>query len=895
MLSSTCPHAELAAEHVLYSVKLSVLHPKPYDRDTVVPLGVSVTFPKGIVESCDQLILRSVDGTPLPFQARVLHRWPDGSVRWCRMEWIQTPAREMASETLSVEVHRTGEESASFIDTLGSRISPEVPANQSALTTWDQLWNSLGARVRLIDGENRTWISATTHWSIVEDGPVYQRLRCEFAMFRDSVHDCPLAISCSVQYFPQLRSAVFQLCVRNPHAASHPGGTWDLGNAGSFLIRDLSIEYTLTASSSTPSTSTASRYWVQASPDQKLRTAQRAIQVFQASSGGENWNSRNHVDRSGQVPLPFRGFELRCDDTCERGDRATPRVGIGNGEHHLVLCMQGYWENFPKCITGTDVRLRLGLFPEESGYLHELQGGEQKTHQWAVSFQRAENQEALAWYHLPSQVTPSPESYALAQAVDYLTPRSADSDRKYLALVDSAIEGDDTFLAKREKIDQYGWRNFGDIYGDHEAVYHKGSTPLISHYNNQYDCTAGFAYQWLRTGDFRWYDQMIAMADHAWDIDTYHTEGDKSQYNGGLFWHTYHYADADTATHRSYPRSLLKQEQFESGTDLSALGKTGETLKKVYGKGGGPAASHNYSTGWVLAYFLTGNEQYREAAINAADYVMRIEDGAKTPFRWLCRSDTGHATCSSERYYGPGRASANSTLALLNGYELTGDPQYLQFAIKLMRRTVHPNQDLEQLDLLNAELRWFYTMYLQALARLADTLETRTEFEEDFHYAVDSLLHYASWMVENERPVLDHPERLQYPTETWAAQDIRKWHVLAQASKWCVTSEEYERMMERAEYFYRYSVDSLQGFTTKSLCRPVVILMNFGWQREALLRAPRRHRTPLNKAWPRLATFEPQRRIAIRRAKRCVVAGALTGLILVVSLSLWLAARFFAG
>jgi hypothetical protein len=186
-------------------------------------------------------------------------------------------------------------------------------------------------------------------------------------------------------------------------------------------------------------------------------------------------------------------------------------------------------------------------------------------------------------------------------------------------------------------------------------------------------------------------------------------------------------------------------------------------------------------------------------------------------------------------------------------------------------------------------------MGLQALAQLIDTLEHVPGFEEDLHYAVDSLLRYARWMTENERPILDHPERLQYPTETWAAQDIRKWHVLAQASKWCDTPEESERMMERAEYFYRYSVDSLQGFKTKSLCRPVVILMNYGWQREALLHAPRRHRTPLNKTWPRLAPFEPQRRIAIRRAKRCIVAGALTGLILVVSLSLWLAARFFEG
>jgi hypothetical protein len=33
-------------------------------------------------------------------------------------------------------------------------------------------------------------------------------------------------------------------------------------------------------------------------------------------------------------------------------------------------------------------------------------------------------------------------------------------------------------------------------------------------------------------------------------------------------------------------------------------------------------------------------------------------------------------------------------------------------------------------------------------------------------------------MVEHERPYLDHPEELQYVTETWAAQELRKANVL---------------------------------------------------------------------------------------------------------------------
>ena len=121
--------------------------------------------------------------------------------------------------------------------------------------------------------------------------------------------------------------------------------------------------------------------------------------------------------------------------------------------------------------------------------------------------------------------------------------------------------------------DEYGWRHFGDIYGDHEAVKHRGATPLMSHYNNQYDPVGGFLYQFWRTGDPRWWTQCLELAAHVADIDIYHTDQDKSGYNQGLFWHTCHYIDADRATHRSYP----------TGTS-----------------GGGPSSEQNYTTGLML-------------------------------------------------------------------------------------------------------------------------------------------------------------------------------------------------------------------------------------------------------------------------------------------------------
>src|SRR5262249_15916644 len=171
---------------------------------------------------------------------------------------------------------------------------------------------------------------------------------------------------------------------------------------------------------------------------------------------------------------------------------------------------------------------------------------------------------------------------------------------------------------------------FGDIYGDHEAVKHTGPGVLVSHYNNQYDPVAGFAFQFLRTSDPRWHRMMIELAAHVIDIDVYHTDRDREKYNHGFFWHTIHYVDADTATHRSYPRR--------------ALGRT---------DGGGPSADHNYNTGLMYDYFLSGDELSKETAVGLGQFVIDMEDGRQTPFRWLDRGETGRATLSAPDYYGP--------------------------------------------------------------------------------------------------------------------------------------------------------------------------------------------------------------------------------------------------
>jgi hypothetical protein len=370
-------------------------------------------------------------------------------------------------------------------------------------------------------------------------------------------------------------------------------------------------------------------------------------------------------------------------------------------------------------------------------------------------------------------------------------------------LVNSAITGDQSFEQRREIIDEYGWRHFGELYADHEAVF----KPLASHYNNQYDPVAGFLTRFMQTADRRWWMLGDELAAHVMDIDLYHTTRDRAAYNGGYFWHTQHYIDAGTATHRAYSR-------------------------RTSNHGGGGCSEHNYTTGLMLHYFLTGAQKSRAAVIQLANWVIDMDDGRKSRFRWIDRRDTGLASVTrSMDYHGPGRGAGNSINALVDAHRLTGEARYLEKAEQLVRRCVDPEEDPGAVDPLDAENRWSYTVFFQVLGKYLEYRAERGLVDEHYEYARLSLLNWASWMAAHERPYLDTPEKLEYPTETWAAQDIRKAAVFEFAARYTHDLAARANFMARADAFVDYSVTALLQSKTGRLTRPLVVLLAYGFMR----------------------------------------------------------------
>ena len=132
------------------------------------------------------------------------------------------------------------------------------------------------------------------------------------------------------------------------------------------------------------------------------------------------------------------------------------------------------------------------------------------------------------------------------------------------------------------------------------------------------------------------------------------------------------------------------------------------------------------------------------------------------------------------------------------------------------------------MNLLDAERRWSYTVFLQVLARYLDYRIELGLIDSHYAYGRAALLHYARWMVDHEYPYLEKPAILEYPTETWAAQDMRKCDVfLFAAGHAC--GDDRRRFLEGAARFFEYSVSTLHELPTRTLARPLVLMLTNGY------------------------------------------------------------------
>ncbi len=764
-----------------------------------------------------QLRLTDSSGTDIPLQTKILSRWTDDSAKWVLFDFSVSIAPK-TTQVYTVSIDNPTKKDSSLIAQITpahykinlknrsflidrKKFAPPMILSSDDTTVTDQNLSQLV----LIDSTDTKYLPIIDHSHLEEDGCLKTSLRF-FGSFVSGTEKSFLKFVATLTFYRDSALIKMDFTLHNDSPAQHESNLWDLGDKNSVLFRDLSLQIALCENS-------MQNRW---SCDDSSGVSDE-IEIYQDSSGGDNWNSPNHINREGKQVVSFKGYRITTGTTVKTGDRINPIVSLKNNNTVLSVAIKDFWQNFPKSIKTHKNTLKIGLFPDNSNDLFELQGGEQKTH--TIYFSLDDNPDYLRFIFNPLIPKTTPDWYYKTGVFDDITSPTPPIDQTKDKIVNNAITGENSFFDRREIIDEYGWRNFGEIYADHESV--GQDKPFISHYNNQYDVIYAAIKRFLLTGDERWYRLFDDLAKHVCDIDIYHTDQDIPDYNHGLFWHTDHYMDAKTCTHRTY----------------SIKNKIAKNLS-VYG--GGPSPSHNYTTGLMVYYYLTGSPIAKDSFLELTCWTKSYLTADRKPLKKLkstakkiiLRLKSLRTKESIDRPYqfnGPGRASGNTLNALLDAFLFSYNQEYLDTAEGLIRACISPDDLIEKRNLFNSEMRWMYLIFLQSLIKY--TKIKRQIRQKDFFYdrCIKTILHYANWMADNEYPFLRKPELLEYPNETWGAQDMRKSNIFDYAAKLAPTKEEMDRFKERADFFYASSIKGVSSFETSNLTRPIVLLMMFGY------------------------------------------------------------------
>ena len=321
------------------------------------PISIGIPFPKGEIYDASLLFVSDKDGKDIPFAARALNNWSDGSLRWILfdLQISLMPHEEKSfymiksSKTKNYDIFpyivdieendkefviRTGK--AIFrLDRVTFRPFKKVTLNDSEIIDLNK------SRFILVDDKSLEWETRVNRSYVELQNNLKAVLYFEGCFTSINVGtDHDLRFKSRLFFWAGHSLALVEFTIWNPRAAKHPGGLWDLGDEGSRFFKELSLELLMR-----PDNNYTSQYCTE--PAGKIVNA-RDVCIYQDSSGGENWESRNHVNRLGQVPLSFRGYRVyRSGSVIDEGLRATPIISITNGKVGVAGTVRHFWQNSP--------------------------------------------------------------------------------------------------------------------------------------------------------------------------------------------------------------------------------------------------------------------------------------------------------------------------------------------------------------------------------------------------------------------------------------------------------------------------------------------------------------------------------------------------------------------
>ncbi len=804
------------------SFHITVHNTLPFPRPNE-PVTLGIPFAQGDLRDPAALCVRSASGQVLPSQSSTQSRWPDGTVRWALLHFLgdleagaptrfcvsrdtvpdttsPLPPLQVAREVTRVSVN-TG--ALRFdIDAATFRGLEKVKLRSRTGDAWvDVLATSPFGSLYLKekDGKLYTAQCGKVRRFDIEAGP----LVCTINVEGELADESGAAI---VEYDLWLRVFAGQttvrawLTLRNPRPAIRRVlGQWPLGLPGSIYFKEAGwqimprqdgVSYVTLHAGGAP--------YPQQSPGTIYPLAQAGNEVYrgpftqsaslvQDSSGGENWFHRSHVNRDWTVPLSYRGWKAFVDGAeIRQGNRAEPFIAIEDPRLGVAMGIRHFWQNFPKAIRadkGPDGRATatLALWPCEFADLHELQGGEQKTHELVFHFYRGDNYPnvpvpysqwpetaiAMARALNPPLALAAASQYADSRAFDHLALYDDARAPRYERINESSILAPRNLFTQQESIDNFGWRNFGDVLADCEI-----QGRVLSHYNLEYDMGYAMLMQAARTADARpdlcqlWWKLAEPALRHEADIDVYHTSD--NAHTGGVYCHgkhhhTDHAYEAGRSTHRAY------EEDGMQGN-----------LAWYHTRGGGPESQHMNTRGMLTYGWMAGYPATAKVAKAMADLI-------------VYKVTTGRFAQTGQFF----RDSGHNVQILLEGYWLTGDEKYLRTAETVIDAG-HPDRQPWAAGFPvkgdgAADMQcWGGSIFLKETARYLETRQAQGAGQGDKGYdralslLITAVEHFNRWAWDEDLGRFAHTVRadgtqFRYKEPWW---DLKILEMVAWACRW---------------------------------------------------------------------------------------------------------------
>ena len=591
------PAVAKGARHVEFTLAVQETAGVPR-TDEVTSQGVP--FPVGCLPEGRRVRVTGPDGDPVPVQTRVIARWPDGSAKAVLLAFPATVgANETATytveagegvEPLPVTDGLTLTEEAGLLridtgaivataSTTDGRIVDEVRRGDEVVKAADDVWELV-----LVDEEGRTVTSAgptVAETEVIDAGPMRALVvrKGSFADADGSLVDYRMTLEATAgsdrlrlestlinrEDTAEVYLKRWSLQLARPGAAtglvSLGAGEAGSGEAGSVLYQHL--EDTLTWTGDTGSLSRAEGKapgWLRM-PGMAVGTRwfwQRFPQAIRLEEGAARFDFIPEALDEADLPTRWRDRMLELTDKYTVGGVGYPQ---SPGKMGLFRIAQGE------------------AISQEVMFV--LDGRD-----------AAPDEETFAPLVARLRAAPDPQYACSTRAFGEFSAANPARYPGYEAGVEKLY---DSFLAKREKRREWGFENYGD------DTFEWGYGPSYTYWSNsEYDRHHGFALQYLRSRDPKWWALCEEAARHYRDIVVIHHAPGSSGRLGGPHHHN--------ATSVWMPQH--DEQYWVADHNMS-----------------GASAGHSWVEGMIDYWYLTGDPWAEEAVHQLADWYCGIVDG----------------------------------------------------------------------------------------------------------------------------------------------------------------------------------------------------------------------------------------------------------------------------